>query len=67
MALAETDELTEAHALDGTDGALGVSVQVETARWEADRGDAGRAQKLTMVFPVERLTLPGTGNPPGIG
>lgn len=37
MVLLEKDELAEALALDVTGKALGVSVQVETVRWQADR------------------------------
>ena len=45
MALAEKDELVEALAFDGTNEALGVIVQVGTARGQADRGDAGRGEE----------------------
>jgi hypothetical protein len=51
MALTEKDELAEALALDGTDEALGVSVEVGTARRQADGCDPGRGERWpTMVL-----------------
>ncbi len=43
--LTEEHELAEALALDGTDEALGVGVEVGTAGRQADRGDAGRGEE----------------------
>ena len=41
-------------------------VIVDGERCGSRRTSRGTYQTI-MVFPVERLTLPGTGNPPGIG
>jgi hypothetical protein len=45
MAFAEKDEHVEVLALDGPDEALGVSVQVGTARRQADRMTPAEARR----------------------
>jgi hypothetical protein len=44
MVLTEEHELVEALALDGTDEALGIGVQIGAARRQADGRDAGRGE-----------------------
>jgi hypothetical protein len=62
MALAEKNELVEALALDGTDEALGVCVEVGTARRQADRGDASGRKKGSQLRGVERVAFRGVVN-----
>jgi hypothetical protein len=45
LALTEEHELAQTLTLDGTPEALGVGVQVGTARRQAGRGDAGRGEE----------------------
>jgi len=45
VVLTEKDELVEALVLDGTDEALGVSVQVGTARRQSDGRDPAEARR----------------------
>jgi hypothetical protein len=57
MVLAQQDELVEALALDGTDEALGVSVQDGTARRQADGRDSGRGEEGPELGRVERVAV----------
>jgi hypothetical protein len=57
VALAEEHELVEALAFDGTNEALGVSVQAGTARGQADRGDAGGGEEGAELGSVERVAV----------
>jgi hypothetical protein len=54
VVLTEKHELVEALALDGTDEALGVSVQVGTAGRQADGRDPGRGEEGPELGRVER-------------
>ena len=57
MVLAQEHELVEALAFDGTYEALGVGVEVGTARRQADGRDAGGGEEGPEMGRVERSSV----------